>query len=175
MKRPVLTFGLIAGAVMSAMLLVTLPFRDSISGETGMIIGYTGMIAAFLGVYFGVRAYRDQTLGGSIGFGKALTVGLLITAIATTCYVVTWEVIYFKLAPDYKARMLEMGVERAKASDKPSEQVAKDIVDLNAFIANYDNPLYNVAITFVEPLPVGLVYSLISAALLSRKKREATA
>jgi hypothetical protein len=34
----------------------------------------------------------------------------------------------------------------------------------------YQNPLVNMAYTFIEPLPVGLVMTLISAAVLRRKK-----
>jgi len=34
----------------------------------------------------------------------------------------------------------------------------------------YRNPLINVALTFLEPLPVGLLASLISAGLLKRKE-----
>ena len=29
-----------------------------------MLIGYTGMVLAFLMVYFGVRSYRDNVAGG---------------------------------------------------------------------------------------------------------------
>ncbi len=33
-----------------------------------------------------------------------------------------------------------------------------------------DNPLINAAITFLEPFPIGLIISLISAAILRRRK-----
>jgi len=33
----------------------------------------------------------------------------------------------------------------------------------------YENPLYNAAITFLEPFPVGVLMTLISAAVLRRK------
>jgi hypothetical protein len=33
----------------------------------------------------------------------------------------------------------------------------------------YQNPLVNMAYTFMEPLPVGLILTLISAAILRRK------
>jgi hypothetical protein len=33
----------------------------------------------------------------------------------------------------------------------------------------YQNPLVNMAYTFIEPLPVGLLITLISAAVLRRK------
>jgi len=43
-----------------------------------------------------------------------------------------------------------------------------------AFVENYKNPLVNIAITFLEPLPVGLLVTLISAGVLSRRPRLAT-
>jgi len=35
----------------------------------------------------------------------------------------------------------------------------------------YDNPLINAAMTFIEPFPIGLVITLISAAVLRRKRQ----
>ena len=35
----------------------------------------------------------------------------------------------------------------------------------------YKNPLVNIALTFLEPLPVGLVFTLVTAGVLSRKRR----
>jgi hypothetical protein len=35
----------------------------------------------------------------------------------------------------------------------------------------YRNPAYNAAMTLLEPLPVGLVIALVSAGVLSRKRR----
>jgi hypothetical protein len=53
MRKTVLTFGLISGVVLSAMLLLTLPFQDDIGLGTAEIIGYTTMVAASLLIYFG--------------------------------------------------------------------------------------------------------------------------
>jgi hypothetical protein len=64
MRRIVLTYGLIAGGILSAMLLLTLPFQDEIGFDRGVILGYTTMVLAFLMVYFGVRSYRDGLAGG---------------------------------------------------------------------------------------------------------------
>lgn len=116
MRKIVLTFGLIAGALLSAMMLATLPFAEQIGFDKGMIIGYTTMVLAFLMVYFGVRSYRDNVAGGSVSFGRALAVGLLITFIASACYVATWQVIYFKLAPDFSEKYAAYAVEKARKS-----------------------------------------------------------
>ena len=53
MRKVVLTFGLIAGAMLSAMMLVTLPFQDRIGFDNGEIIGYTTMVLSFMLVFFG--------------------------------------------------------------------------------------------------------------------------
>jgi len=44
MKKTVLTFGLISGAVSASMMLITIPFADAIGWEKGEILGYTGIV-----------------------------------------------------------------------------------------------------------------------------------
>lgn len=171
MRKIVLTFGLIAGVVLSAMMLLTLPFMDRIGFDKGVVIGYTTMVLAFLTIYFGVRSYRDTVAGGSVTFGRALAVGLMITAVASVCYVVTWELIYYKLAPDFGAKYAAYAVEKAKASGATEAQVAAKAKEMADFVEMYESPLVNVAITFLEPLPVGLVFTLVTAGVLGRKPR----
>jgi hypothetical protein len=43
-----------------------------------------------------VRSYRDNAAGGTVKFGRAFVVGFLITVVASSCCVATWEVIYDK-------------------------------------------------------------------------------
>jgi amino acid transporter len=171
MRKIVLTFGLIAGAILSAMMLITLPFQDQIGFDKATIIGYTTMVLAFLMVYFGVRSYRDNAAGGRVSFGRAFAVGLIITAVATVCYVATWEVIYHKLAPDFGDKYAAYTVEKAKESGASEAQVAAQTKQMAEFKEMYKNPFVNVALTFLEPLPVGLLFTLVTAGLLSRKRR----
>ena len=174
MRKIVLTFGLIAGAVLSVMMLLTLPFMDRIGFDKGEIIGYTTMVLAFLMVYFGIRSYRDNVAGGSIGFGRAFLVGLLITFVASACYVATWQVVYHKLAPDFGEKYTAYAVEKARKSGATDQQVVAQAKEIAEMMALYKNPLVNIAITFLEPLPVGLLVTLISAGVLSRRPRLAT-
>jgi hypothetical protein len=44
---------------------------------------------------------------------------------------------------------------------------------MQRFAAMYHNPLFNAAMTFLEPLPVALVFSLMTAGVLSRRRRAA--
>jgi hypothetical protein len=175
MKKTVWTFGLIAGAILSAMMLLTLPFQLQIGPARGMIIGYTTMVLAFLLVYFGVRSYRDNVAGGEIGFGRAMAVGSLIVLVASVCYVATWELVYFQLAPEYGAQIQAHMVERARAGGGTPQEVAAKVAEVERFARMYRNPAINAALTFLEPLPVGLVFALVTAGLLGRRRRGADA
>jgi len=175
MRKIVLTFGLIAGAMLAAMMLATLPFLDKIGFEKGEIIGYSTMVLAFLMVYFGVRSYRDNVAGGTVTFGRAFLVGLMITLVASTCYVATWQLIYYKIAPDFGEKYAAYVVEKAKKSGATEAQIAAQKKEFQEFMEMYKNPLVNIAITYIEPMPVGLLFTLISAGVLSRKRRAAGA
>lgn len=174
MKRVVLTFGLIAGAILSVMMVVTIPIVSRNGFENGEIIGYTTMVLAFLMVYFGVRSYRDSVLDGTIGFGRAFRAGLLITAIGSACYVATWQVVYRKLMPDFAEKYAAHALDKARAAGATQAQLDAKARDMAKFQEMYRNPFFNVAITFLEPLPVGLLLTLVSAGVLSRRRRSAS-
>jgi hypothetical protein len=171
MRKIVLTFGLIAGAILSVMMLLTMPFMDKISYDKGAIIGYTTMVAAFLMVYFGVRSYRDNVAGGRVTFGRAFGVGLLITLLASACYVATWEVIFYKISPDFGEKYAAYEINQARKSGGTDAQIAKKTAEMTAFNESYKKPLVNIAYTFIEPMPVGVLLTLVSAVALSRKRR----
>jgi len=171
MKKTVLTFGLIAGAVLSGTMLATMPFHDAIGNEGGMLIGYTSMVLAFLLIFFGVRAYRDNVAGGHVGFMKALGVGVLIGLVASACYVATWEALYFGGKSDYIEKYQARELEKARQSGESEAQIAAKAAEMQKFAEMYRNPLFNVALTFMEPLPVALVLALVSAGILSRRRK----
>ena len=172
MKKTVLTFGLISGAVISVLLLLTMQFHDAIGFEIGgLIVGYTTMVLAFLLIYFGVRSYRDNVAGGTVRFGRAFAVGALIGLVSSMCYVATWEVMYFKFMPDFMDKYGAHVIEKARASGENEAAIAKRREEMVKFAEMYRNPAFNAAVTLVEPLPVALLIALITAGVLSRRPR----
>ena len=172
MKRIVLTFGLIAGTILSLMMIITIPFHDQIGFDRGMIVGYTSMVLAFLLIFFGVRSYRDNVGGGEVGFGRALAVGVLIGAVAGLCYTATWQVLHDRLAPDYMEKYEAYALEKARADGETEEAIALKKAEMEEFAEMYKNPLIMAAFTFMEPLPVALIVALVSAGVLSRRRRD---
>ena len=175
MKRIVLTFGLIAGAILGVMMLLTLPFQDRIGYDNGEVIGYTTMVLAFLLIFFGIRSFRDNVAGGTVSFGRALAVGLQIVVIASACYVATWEVIYYKITPDFTTKYATRVLAKARADGASEQELAKKKAQLDQFAELYKNPVINVGMTFLEPLPVGIVIALVSAGVLSRRRKQQAA
>lgn len=170
MRKIVLTFGLIAGDILAAMMLLAFAFQDRIGFDNGAIVGYTSMVLAFLLVYFGVRSYRDNVAGGRIGFWRAFGVGLGIVAVATACYVATWQFVYHRMAPDFMDKYAAYAIDKARKAGATEAQIATTRKEMAEFAEMYKNPLVNIAFTVLEPLPVGLVFALVSAGLLSRRR-----
>lgn len=170
MKKIVITFGLISGAILSGMMLATFPFIDQIGFDKAEVVGYTSMIAAFMLICFGIRSYRENVGGGRISFGRAVSVGMLITVIAAACYSATWQVVYYQLVPDFYDKYGAYTVEKARASGATQQEIDKKAADARKYEEMARNPLVSIAIAFAEPLPVGLVVSLICAGVMSRKR-----
>jgi hypothetical protein len=154
---------------MAAFMIATLPFANALDDHS-LVVGYAGIVAAFLLVYFGVRSYRDNVLRGEIGFGRALTVGLLIATIGSVCYVATWEVMYYEFLPDFYSKYGQSAVEQARRSGKSDAEIARTRAAMDEMTKNAENPLWVAATTFVEPFPVGFVVALVSAGILRRKR-----
>ena len=172
MLRFVLIFGFIAGLMLALLLLITQVVLGEGSFDHGAVIGYTGMVAAFLMVFFGVKAYRDQMGGQPLRFGRAFTVGILITALACTCYVAMWEVIIHKWAPDFADKYAAYTIKKAREAGATDAQIANTEKEMQQFKELYANPFINIALTFLEPLPVGILYTIVTAVVMSRKRKE---
>jgi hypothetical protein len=169
MKKTVLTFGLIAGAIMSLLMFATVPFADRIGFDKGLYIGYTTMVAGFLLVFFGIRSYRDNVGDGKISFGRAFLVGILITLIACLCYVIAWEILYQTFLPDHLDKYFNYELEKLRFSGATQQAIDKSAKEMQDFKAMYANPFIRAAFTLLEPLPVGLVITLISSLILRKK------
>lgn len=169
MKKTVLTFGLIAGIMISVLMDGSLLVANKIGAGHSMALGYTMMVASFLLVYFGIRSYRDNNLAGQISFARAFSCGILITLITIVCYVATWEILYFKFMPHFMDSYFAAQIHKIQSSGLDPATTAAQVAAIQHSQQLYQNPFVNMAYTFMEPLPVGLIITLLSAAVLRRK------
>src|SRR5688500_12279118 len=149
MKKTVLTFGLISGVVVSTMMLGTLLSLGRIGFDKGVIVGYTGIVLAFMLVFFGIRSYRENVGGGTITFGRAFAVGILITVISSLCYVLAWQIFYYNFMPDFFEKYSAHVIEKARASGATPEALQAQIKQLEQDIALYKKPVFHILFVFL--------------------------
>lgn len=173
MKKNIIIYGLIAGIIVSILMLFTVNYISHCEGNvdynTSMLIGYASMLVALSLVYVGIRNYRDKYHGGEISFSRAFKVGFLIVFIASSVYVVAWLIDYFFFIPDFMEKYSAHMVDELRASGAGQSEIDKQTKEMANFAAMYKNPFFNAMITYMEILPVGLVVTLISALILKKK------
>jgi hypothetical protein len=169
MKKTVLIFGLISGAVAAVLMSSLVFFADRIGFDRAVIVGYSTIVVSLLLVPFGIRSYRENVGGGYITFGRAFAVGILITLISCICYVIAWEIVYYNFLPDFVEKYGAYMVEKAKASGASQQAIEATVQEMKNMKTMLDNPLINAAMTFIEPFPVGLIITAVSAAILRKK------
>ena len=104
-------------------------------------------------------------LGGVIRFLPALGVGLGISAVASLFWVVGWE-ITLATGFDFGTAYMDSVVAAAQARGAPAAEIEQIRAEAAEFLEMYANPLFRLAVTFVEMFPIGVLISLLSAALL---------
>lgn len=167
MKKTILTYGLIAGAILCTNMIVLVTMLcNNPNFEGNMLVGYTIMVVTFSLIFFGVRNYRNKELDGVISFGRAFKLGLYIMLIAATCYVVTWVIGYYFFVPDFMDRYAEHMIADAARN---GQDVAAMKRDMQGYQEMYKNPVFVVLMTYAEVVPMGLLVTLITALVLKRK------
>jgi hypothetical protein len=176
MKKTIWVCGLIAGiisvswGVVSAGLL-----NDSLSLNTRLIFGYATMILGFSLIFVAIKNYRDNYNNGQITFGKALRIGLLITLIASTLYVVVWMIDFNYFVPDYGEKYQAQAIAEMKANGVSAAEIQRQGAELATTMSKYKaSPTFRIMFTYLEIAPVGIVVSLIAALILKKKSKPIT-
>jgi hypothetical protein len=165
-----LTYGLLSGFVIIVTMILGLALSGTGSFFSSEWFGYLVMLVALTFIFVGVKRYRDVERGGVIKFMPAFAMGLGIAVAAGVAYVTVWEIYLamtdYKFMDEYIA-----GILRARqAAGATAEALAAETAKLESMRDSYANPLFRVPMTFLEIFPVGLLVSLVSAALLRNPK-----
>lgn len=173
MKKNIIIYGLMAGAVVSATMLIGMNYMSHCEGNmdynTSMLIGYASMLIAFSLVFVGIRNYRDKYSGGVVSFGKAFKIGIMIVLIASTMYVVAWLIDYYFFIPDFMEKYSAHMLDELKAGGASQIEIDRKTKEMADFSRMYKNPFFNALMTYAEILPVGFIVTLISSFILKRK------
>lgn len=171
MKKIVIKYGLIGGAIVSLFMASTMPFmHENTNLVNAELIGYTSMLVALSTIFIGIRSYRNKELNGFISFGKAFLVGLYIALIASTMYVLTWMLISDLFIPDFMETYITTSVANMKEAGSTQAEIDLHLETMHGWAEMYKNPIYKALMTYMEILPVGILVSLISSYILKKKQ-----
>jgi len=174
MKKNVIVFGLISGSIVAIWMAISVAicYRSG-NFEGNMLVGYASMLLAFSMVFVGVKNYRDKYSNGFVSFGKAFKLGLYITLISSTMYVLSWLIAYYAFFPDFMAKYSAHVISQIQKSGATTAVIAAKIQNINTMKAMYNTLLGVVLLTYMEILPLGLIISVITALILKRKANAA--
>ncbi len=163
MKKNIIVYGLISGLIISALMAVTVSMcYNSGSFDSSILLGYASMLIAFSMIFVGIKNYRGRYNGGIISFGKAFKIGLFISLIASTIYVVVWLIEERLFFPDFMEKYSAHEITKLQASGISATELASKTKELEQAKEWYKNPFLKISMTFMEILPVGLDITLIS-------------
>jgi hypothetical protein len=169
MIRTIFIYGLISGLIVIAGIIGSLV----ISGEephSSVWVGYLIMLAGLSSILLAVKSYRDKTLGGVIRFWPAFGMGLAISLIAGIAYVVVWEAYLASTGYTFMDDYIAATLKQKAAAGVTGEAYEKLVAQMQTMSESYKNPLFRFAMTFVEIFPVGVLVSLVTAALVRNPK-----
>lgn len=171
MLKTIVTYGIIAGLIVGVPLTVlTLSMSGGQMMKWGMLVGYATMLLAFVTIFVAIKRRRDEVCGGVIGFWPALGLGLGIAFVASLVYVAAWELGQALSGADFATAYSNAMIARQRAAGMSGEALAKFTAEMAQFRTSYANPLYRLPMTFAEIFPVGVLVSLVAAALLRNSR-----
>ena len=162
MLRTILICGVLAGLIVAIPMFTLL----ATTHQGSLLTGYALMILGLSMVFVGVKSYRDKVKGGVIKFLPAFLLGLGVSVVASLVYVVGWEFTLALTNYTFAADYADAALETARAKGASAAELEAMQAQYAEFERMYANPLFRVSTSFIEIFPVGLIISLIAAALL---------
>ncbi len=172
MRKIILIYGSITGATI--ILSMTLGIYIAKYGGNAFFaseaLGYSIMLIGFSMIFVATKKYRDEELGGVINFKTALKIGLGISLLAGVVYVIVWEINLYATDYVFIHEYTDSIIEKTRQSGASEGEIKEVESQMQQMVKNYSNPMYRLPRTFTEIFPVGLLLSLISAALFRNPK-----
>ncbi|MEZ4797989.1 MAG: DUF4199 domain-containing protein [Flavobacteriaceae bacterium] len=168
MKTTVLkygSYGLLTGV---ALFLISILVTKNLEYSSQEILGYVTMVATLSFIFFGIKHYRDKVNNGVVSFGKALTIGLLISALVGVGVAIADYFYTTVINPDFAQDYLDKTIEIYETQYSGAELEAKK-TEITQQMKDYGSSGFMAALMFVTVVVIGFIISLISGLILQRK------
>ena len=168
MKKSVLKFGLFSSLTLVVLFAIQFSFENKLSYSTSEVFGYISIVLALLFVYFAIKHYRDAINNGSVSFGKALIIGVLVSLLAGLTFGIINYIYVEVINPEFMNEYYNHMVEKAKSSLSASEFQIR-LQDMEAEKALFSNSIISSLVMSATVLIIGFIIAAISGLMLQRK------
>ena len=171
MARAIFLYGGLAGLITIVSMMASIFVGQAAEGSMAVleVVGYLIMLVALSMIFVGIRGYRDQELGGVIRFGTALGAGVGMAVVAGVIYVAVWETYLAFTDYAFIDEYAQSIISEREAEGVSGAELAAVVAEMEETKVSYAKPAFRLPMTFLEIFPVGVLVSLISAAILRRK------
>lgn len=172
MKSTLLKFGTYSFLTALILFFIALTVFGNMDYGTQEVIGYASIILSLIFIFPGIKHFRDTVNHGSVSFGKAFVVGLLIALCAGIGFAVIDYIFTAYINPDfldnYMAHQLTEMEKTLPAAEFETQKAA-----MEQQMKDFGSSGFMAFIMFITVVLIGIIISLISALILKRKKSHA--
>lgn len=168
MNNTIIRYGFFASTTICILFLLSWFLGKDLDFDTQEIIGYASMIVSLSFIFFGIKHFRDRQNNGTITFGKAVLIGVLISL----CTAITFgllDVVYIKVInPDFLNEYYDASITQMEESLSP-EAFDRKLAELESQKQLFSNIWVNFLVMSMTVFFIGLIISLLSAMILKHK------
>lgn len=165
-KNPLLKHTMTYGAIVGIALVVfsVLQYITGLTFSKGL--GMLQYVILLAGIYMGAKAYRDKVAGGSISYGKALWIGIVISFFAGFIWSFYNFLLMRYIDPDLVEKTLALLEEQYENSRFFTEDMIEKSLEAtrSSLTEVWSIPLGALSMSFI-----GFIISLIAAAFIKKE------
>lgn len=166
MFKKILLYGLAAGLLAGVLVFALVVEFKGPPPRHGIVMLDLILLLALTPVFIGIKRWRDVDQGGTVRLWPAFALGLGISLVAGLVYAMAWQATLALSTQDFGTEWVQIHMPRQSANGLSEADLARLAAETDQFKARYANPLYRFGVSLWEILPIGLLVSLLSAALL---------
>jgi hypothetical protein len=127
---------------------------------------YAGYVLMIIFIILGIKSYRDEDLGGQIGYGKAVGTGILIAIFGGIISGVFSLIFFTYISPDMVEKLISAAQQNMADKGMTDEQIEMGMSMTRKFMS----PMWLFLFSVLGAALMGLIFSLIISIFLKKEK-----
>ncbi|HRH67422.1 MAG TPA: DUF4199 domain-containing protein [Bacteroidia bacterium] len=115
-----MTYGTMYGLAAAALMLIFYFLDTDVKSKAPQ---WTGWLLLIVFIVLGIKSYRDQDLGGHIGYGKSLGTGVLISIFGSIISGAFTLIFFMFIAPEMIQKILDMSQQQLMDQGMSEDQI----------------------------------------------------